>query len=32
MLTKYQPQDVMVVTRVRPSSEALFRGDAMDVG
>lgn len=31
MLTKYQPRDVMV-TRVRPSSEALFHGDAMNVG
>lgn len=32
MLMKYQPRDVMVVTRVRPSSEVLFHGDAMDVG
>lgn len=34
MLTKYQPWDVMLVTRVRPSIEVLFHGDAMklDVG
>lgn len=32
MLTKYQPWDAMVVTRVKPSNVALFHGDAMDVG
>lgn len=32
MLMKYQPWDVMLVTRVRPSNVVLLRGDAMDVG